>query len=224
GTHLGGIENLKFHFQNYISGGYYPFVFEDEHSYYERIERIINKTIFEDIANYYNLKTPSLHYFKQLISFLASIPPGEINTHHLAQSLKIDHKTAFHYLSILDSVNLARFVYPYDGGSRLLEKPQKVFLHNTSLLYALQRILGEPISKGTCRELFFIQTCTDAGVDLFYASEGDFRTRNAVFEIGGKNKSRKQVRESQLPAYLVKDDLLYPMEGAIPLMYFGFLY
>ncbi len=44
--------------------GYYPFVFEDPHSYYEKMSRVIDKTIFEDIANYYNLKTPNLQYFK----------------------------------------------------------------------------------------------------------------------------------------------------------------
>ncbi len=223
GMTLGAIDQVKSHFQHYLRMGYYPFVFEDEHSYYERIGRIVDKTIFEDIANYYKLKTPNLHCFKQLVSYLSSIPPGDINTHNLAQALKLDDKTVFHYLSILESVGLARFVYPYEGGKQLLQKPQKIFLHNTSLLHALQKYLGEEISKGNCRELFFLQSCSDAGVDLFYSPQGDFRTRNTLFEVGGKNKSKRQIRGSSQPSFLVKDDLLLPMEGVIPLFYFGFL-
>jgi len=30
---------LKGHFQNYLQKGYYPFVFEDEETYYERMLR-----------------------------------------------------------------------------------------------------------------------------------------------------------------------------------------
>lgn len=224
GQRLGFIEKLRSHFQNYLKRGYYPFIFEDEHSYYERITRIIDKIIFEDISNYYNLKTPNLHYFKQLMSYLASIPPGEINTHHIAQALKIDNKTAFHYLSILEAVGLARFVYPFRGGNQLLQKPQKIFLNNTSLLHALQQYLGGEISKGNTRELFFVQTCFDAGVNLFYSTQGDFRTREALFEVGGKNKSKKQMKDVTLPFYLIKDDFQIPMEKEIPLSYFGFLY
>lgn len=224
GKTLGNIEKLKNHFQTYLKVGYYPFIFEDEHSYYERIGRTVDKTIFEDISNYYNLKTPNLHYFKLLVSYLASIPPGEINTHNIAQALKIDHKTAFHYLTILEAVGLARFIYPFQGGNRLLEKPQKIFLNNTSLLHAMQQYLGDGISKGNTRELFFIQACTDAGEKIFYSPQGDFRSQKALFEIGGKNKSSRQIRNASLPSYLVKDDILHPLEREIPLFYFGFLY
>ena len=37
------------HFETYCKQGYYPFVFEDPHSYHEKVTRIIDKTISEDI-------------------------------------------------------------------------------------------------------------------------------------------------------------------------------
>ena len=43
--------------------------------------------LFEDISNYYKLSTPNLHVFKKILSFLASIPPGEINTNNIAQNI-----------------------------------------------------------------------------------------------------------------------------------------
>ena len=61
------------------------------------------------------------------MSYLASIPPGEINTHNIAQALKIDHKTAFHYLTILEAVGLARFIYSFQGGNRLFGKATENF-------------------------------------------------------------------------------------------------
>ena len=50
----------------------------------------------------------------------------------------------------------------------------------------MQQYLGDGISKGNTRELFFIQACTDAGEKIFYSPQGDFRSQKALFEIGGK--------------------------------------
>ncbi len=218
------IAKIKGHFNDYLQEGYYPFLFEDPHSYYEKIERIIEKTIFEDISNYYNLKTVNLVYFKKILNFLASIPPGDINTHNLAHNLGIDNKTVFYYLTILEKTGLVRLVYPYKGGNHSLRKPEKVFLNNTTLLYALNNYLGQSVLKGTVRELFFIQSLNNSGAPVFYNKYGDFQTKNIIFEIGEKNKTKAQIKEVKLPAILVKDDILVSSKNMIPLFYFGFLY
>ncbi len=217
------VPRLLPHFQDYLKHGYYPFVLEDVHSYYEKLTRVIDKTIYEDIASYYNLKTPSLHYFKKILTYLASIPPGELVIHNLAQNLGVDDKTAQHYLSILASVGLIREIYPIGGGGPRIRKPSKIFLNNTTLMHTLQQYLEQPISKGMERELFFIQSLQDAGIELFYSSEGDFQTMKVVFEIGGKNKTRRQLKKVKKPSYLVKDDILTPLKGEIPLFMSGFI-
>lgn len=221
---LNSVERLLPHFDLYLQNGYYPFVFEDPHSYYEKISRIVDKTIFEDISNYYNLKTPNLHYFKRLLTYLASIPPGDLNTHNLAKHLGIDHKTTEHYVTILASVGLIRLIRPLEGGSSGLRKPSKILLNNTNLLHTLEQYLGESSSKGMERELFFIQSLQNAEIEIFYSKQGDYRSREAVFEIGGKNKKWDQVRALKEPVYLVKDGILQPFKGEIPLFLFGFLY
>lgn len=218
------IPKVLTYFEEYLKRGYYPFVFEDPHSYHEKVSRIIEKTVFEDIANYYNLKTSNLQYFKKILTYLASIPPNEFNVHNLSQNLEIDHKTAEHYLDILEAVGLVRVLHPYNGGNAGLRKGAKYFLNNTTLMHTLQKYVGQPVSKGTERELFFTQSMQNAGIDLFYSKLGDYQTRDAVFEIGGKNKTRKQVKNSPLPAYLVKDDILLPLKHEIPLYLTGFLY
>lgn len=218
------ISRILPHFETYLKQGYYPFVFEDPHSYYEKISRVIEKTIFEDIANYYNLKTPNLQYFKRILTYQASIPPGDLNIHNLAKNLGIDHKTAEHYIFILASVGLIRELRPYEGGSPGLRKPSKILLNNTTLMHTMQQYLGLPISKGMERELFFAQSLQNAEIDLFYSKQADYRTREVIFEIGGKNKTRQQLKDLPEPSFLVKDDILYSLKGEIPLLLFGFLY
>lgn len=74
------------------------------------------------------------------------------------------------------------------------------------------------------RELFFAQSLQNAYIEIFYSKQADYRTCQAVFEIGGKNKTRDQLKEIKDSSYLVKDDILHPLKGEIPLFLFGFLY
>ncbi|MGA8165117.1 MAG: ATP-binding protein [Waddliaceae bacterium] len=223
-TAPGKVEKLKPIFQQYLEMGYYPFVEENPLTHYEKLRRVVDKAIYEDIANYYNLKTPNLQYFKKILSYLSNIPPGEVSTTNLGGHLGIDHKTAAHYLQILNDVGLVRMVYPQEGGSVALRKPAKVFLNNTTLLYAMEKFTGATVSKDTERELFFYQSVMDAGKEVFFSKVGDFSVENSIFEIGGKKKRSRQIKEALQSAYLVKDDILYPYGKSLPLHYFGFLY
>ena len=88
----------------------------------------------------------------------------------------------------------------------------------------MQQYLGEPISKGMERELFFVQSLQDAGYELFYSKMGDYRTKKVIFEIGGKSKTKKQIQKSTEPAFLVKDQILHPLKGELPFFLLGFVY
>ena len=91
-------------------------------------------------------------------------------------------------------------------------------------MHALKQCHGQEISKGTERELFFIQAGQEAGLELFFSNHGDFRTRKFIFEVGGKNKGRQQLKAAKAPSFVIKDDILTPLQGEIPLFLFGFLY
>lgn len=213
-------------FKEYLQRGYYPFFFEEDQdiiSYYEKLSQVIEKTISEDIAQFYNLKTNYLAYLSKILNFLATIPPGEVNIHNLAKNLSIDDKTIFNYLLMLDKTGLIRIIYPYANGNPALRKPEKLFLNNTTLLASINYFLGRTIDKGALRELFFIQSLENAGISVFYSKEGDYRTEAFVFEIGGKNKTRKQIKNIS-NSFLIKDDILVSSRGEIPLFFFGFLY
>lgn len=224
GGQLSHTNKIMGHFKDYLQIGYYPFLFEDLHSYNEKIGRIIEKTIYEDITNYYSLKTQNLYLFKNILNYLASIPPGSTNIHSIAKQLGIDDKTAFHYLGILKETGLVRFIQPYAKGKQLLSRPEKIFLNNTTLHTTINSFLGAANDIGTQRELFFLQSVMNAGIHVFTSDYADFQADNHLFEIGGKNKTSHQINKTTLPAFLVKDDILIGNKNTIPLLYFGFLY
>lgn len=221
---LSQIPKILGHFRKYLQRGYYPFLLEDEDSYDEKVLRIIEKTIYEDIAEYYNLKTENLHYLKKITGFLASIAPGQINTHNIAKNLGIDFKTANNYLTMLSETNLARMLYSKHGGNDILRKPEKVFLNNTSLLYTLDKMRGIEPPIGNVRELFLLQSVSDAKYQAFYSEIGDMLVEGNYLEIGGKNKSMNQFNKMNVKGFLVKDDVTASAPNIIPLHYFGFLY
>ncbi|MBV8802458.1 MAG: ATPase, partial [Gammaproteobacteria bacterium] len=73
-------------------------------------------------------------------------------------------------------------------------------------------------------ELFFLQSTMNAGLSVFASQFSDFQINNYLFEIGGKNKTIQQIRNTKLQGFLVKDDILMGNSNTIPLFYFGFCY
>ena len=60
--------------------------------------------------------------------------------------------------------------------------------------------------------------------DIFVARKGDFLIDDRyIFEVGGKNKSFKQIKN--IPdSYVISDDIEIGSNNKIPLWIFGFLY
>ena len=220
---LARIPKIKGLFQEYLHQGFYPFYRENPLSYYEKLLYIIDKTIYEDIAEFYNLKTANLHYFKKILNFLANIEPGTVSVHNLGKNLSIDDKTAMNYLLSLKETGLLNLVYASEGGNASLRRPEKIFLNNTNLQYAIQGKIHTPVKLGSVRELFFIQSFLNAGLEVFHSRKGDCRVENYLFEVGGKNKTRAQIKGEQ-KALVISDELMVSRKGYVPLMLAGFLY
>ena len=101
---------------------------------------------------------------------------------------------------------------------------EKIYLDNPNLYKAIVDEIGHDYKKGTVRELFFITMIENSGRKLFYSKIGDFTVNGLNFEIGGKGKSKKQIKDNLATSYLVKDDILYGGKQEIPPFLFGFLY
>ena len=137
----------------------------------------------------------------------------------------MDEKTAMNYLQILHETGLIRMLLPHARGHALVRKPQKTFLDNTTLYHAVCQGIGQPVDTGTARELFFLTSVQNAGHAVFYSERGgDFRIGDAVFEVGGRSKSARQLPNAAPRGFVVKDDILVGAKTTIPLYLMGFLY
>lgn len=224
---LAALPKLRGHFKNYLRYGYYPFFLESVDTYNQKLLRVIEKTVYEDISNYYRLKTEKLSCFKKILSYLATIPPSELNRNNIAKHIGLDHKTIQHYLQILQETGLVELVIGEQAGSHLLKATEKIYLDNPNIYQVIATETGFDYQIGTVRELFFIKMLKNAGHSVHYSKIGDFIIDDIIFEIGGKGKTRKQIKQIKQvkkDAYLVKDDILYGGLNEIPLHLFGFLY
>lgn len=218
------LPRLLGHFKNYLERGYYPFAFEEGETFLRRLHSVIEKTIYEDIASYYSLRTENITTLRKMITFFTTIQPGEISINGISKSLKIDNKTTEKFLEILLSTGLLRKVGVNKSGAALVRTPDKIFLNNCAMYYALSNDIGIDCRIGTVRECFFLSMLQNIGEKIFYSKKGDYTVGNLCFEIGGKGKKFTQIKD--IPdSYLVKDGLL--LSGGkreIPLWLFGFLY
>lgn len=222
---LSQIDKLKGHFRNYLKYGYYPFIFEGKEFYFQKLMNIVKKTIYEDISNFYNLRTEKLPYFEKILSFFATIPPGRMNTHNLSKNLKVDDRTMVHYLSALKETGLISTIFADKKGMALVRKPEKIFIENTTLYNAICYGMGQGVNLGMLREIFFVNSIMGSGKNIFYSKKyGDFTCGDYNFEIGGKNKKIEQIVLDIQNSFLVKDEILVASKKSIPLYLFGFLY
>ena len=111
-------------------------------------------------------------------------------------------------------------VYSAGRSTTILQKADKIYLNNPTLAYALAEDVTE---IGNIRETFFFsQVSQVASIEL--PKTGDFFVDNAyVFEVGGKNKTQKQIKGLD-NGFIVKDDIAFSSGNVIPLWLFGFLY
>ena len=218
------VERIRGHFLDYLENGYYPFFFEDKVNYHHKVMNIIKKSVYEDISNFYNLKTENLGNFFKILSYLATIPPGVLNRNNISKTIGIDNKTVQNYLNILDETGLIHLIKENKSGSNLLKNSEKIYLDNSNLYKTISDELGFTYNKGTVREIFFIKMLENAGHKVFFSKVGDFEVKGNFFEIGGRNKNRKQIKNNLENSFTVKDNISISNKNEIPLFLFGFMY
>ena len=90
---------------------------------------------------------------------------------------------------------------------------------STILMFAL---ISEDPNIGTQRETFFFNQMR-VNNDVMTSKVGDFRIKDYVFEVGGKNKGREQISKEK-DGIVVKDEIEFGQKGFIPLWQFGLNY
>ena len=222
--HLAGLINAKIkvfpHFEKYLKQGYYPFYREELDLYEQRVEEVINMMLEIELPLLRGMDIGLVPKIKQLLVIISESVPFVPNIVNLSQKIEIHRTTLMSYLFYLQELGLTYHLLKEARGSVRLQKPAKIYLENTNLMYVLSSFSA---NRGNVRETFFANQVgykhkisyhekTDFLVDYTYA-----------FEIGGKDKSKKQITSIE-NAYIVSDEIEYGYQNKIPIWLFGFLY
>jgi hypothetical protein len=208
------------HFNTYLKTGYYPFVLEDPESVHQKINQLVRTIVEYDMAELKDFDVRNARKMLQLIYVIAQQVPFKPNLTELAEKTSIHRNSLVNYLHYLEQAKIISLLYPAGRSTAVLQKPEKVFLNNTSLLFSLAEELTD---KGAVRETFFMSQVQPFH-KVHMPKQGDFIVDNKyTFEIGGKGKNQRQIKNVP-DAWLVKDDLEVPVSRALPLWMFGLLY
>ncbi len=213
------IKPLAF-FQQYLQYGFYPFYLENKETFYQRLNEALNVVLEVDIPQFEEIQIKYIEKLKQLLYIISMSVPFKPNFQKLAERTEISVNTLKAYLLYLEEARVIHQLKQEGKGTNLLGKLEKIYLNNTNLMFTLSKNQPE---KGSLRETFFANQVS--AIETVYASKKtDFIVNNQYsFEIGGKNKTKKQIINLE-NAFVVKDDIEIGFETQIPLWLFGFLY
>lgn len=216
------VSNIKplEHFDNYLKHGYYPYYLESTSTYHRKLLNTINLMLEVDLPYLRHVEVKYIHKLKKLLYLLAQSAPFQPNVSQLATDMEVSRNTVMLYLNYLEESKLLNLLRSKASSDAMLAKPEKVYLHHSNLLHAIGNLV---VNKGNERETFFYNQLNNV-YKVAYTTAGDFLVEGKyTFEIGGKTKSKKQIKEIK-NSYIAADMLEYGFDNKIPLWLFGFLY
>jgi len=208
------------YFENYLKQGYYPFYKEDSDLYEQRLEEVINMMLEIELPLLRGVDIGLVSKIKQLLVIISESVPFIPNVTNLSQKTAIHRTTLMTYIHYLEEVGLTINLQKEAKGSVKLQKPAKIYLENTNLMFTLS---PSNTNIGNARETFFANQVGYKN-KLSYHEKTDFLVNNLyAFEICGKDKCKKQILGAE-NAFIIADGIEYGYQNKIPLWLFGFLY
>lgn len=204
-------------FADYLKRGYYPFVLEEHFDI--RLGQIINQTLENDIPMYANMNVATGRKLKQLLAIISKSAPFKPNMSKIAELLSASRNNISDYCLYIEEAGMIAQLRDNTGGIRGLGKVAKIYLDNTNLIYSLAE---DTSNIGNIRETFFLNQMR-VKHDVFTSPVSDFMIADKTFQVGGKNKGQKQIKEIE-NGYIVKDDIENGFLNIIPLWQLGLTY
>ena len=204
-------------FSDYLKRGYYPFALEEDFEL--RLRQIINQTLENDIPIYADMNVATGRKLKQLLAIIAKSAPFKPNMSKIAEMLSASRNNISDYCLYIEEAGMIAQLRDNTGGIRGLGKVDKIYLDNTNLIYNLAE---DTSNIGNIRETFFLNQMR-VKYEVFTSAVADFLIDDITFEVGGKNKGQKQIKEIE-NGYIVKDDIENGYLNTIPLWQLGLTY
>lgn len=208
-------------FKEYLTKGYYPFLLEGEGEYYTKIEQVVGYIVETELPQICRVDVSNVRKLQALIAMICSETPFELNANRIAAALEIGRDTVVEYLKYLGDAKVLNLLYSDKKKIGKLSKPDKVYLENTNIMYALA---PTNVEIGTLRETFAVGCLSESHNVEYGKTQGDFKVdAKYTFEIGGRSKDFSQIAGVK-DSYVFADDWDMPDGAKLPLWMLGFLY
>lgn len=206
-------------FDTYLHTGVYPFYRDAGKDFLVRLKEVVDTVIESDLPAVEKITYDTVDKCKKLLMIIAENVPLQPNVDKLATSLGTTRDTLLKLLYKLDKAEILELLTVELKSYKKLVNPEKIYLGNTNLMYAL----SPKIEIGTLRETFFIDQCASVGT-VQMPPKGDFMVNGKyLFEVGGEGKTFDQIAD--IPnSYLAVDGIETGYGARIPLWMFGLLY
>lgn len=206
-------------FENYLRYGYYPFYRENVVDFFPRLRETVQVVLDNDLPSIESMTMETLQKVRKLLMLISRRVPFEPKMSELWKQLSTSNDQGLKMLYALDRAQILCLLTKELKNYKHLSKPEKIFLGDTNLMYAL----CETVDKGNMRETFFYnQLKVDHSV--LNPAHGDFLIdEKLLFEVGGKNKKFDQIADIPY-SYLAVDDTETGYGNRLPIWLFGLLY
>lgn len=208
------------YFDDYLKHGYYPYFLEGIDDYYTRLNETVNLILEIELPFLRKVDVAYIVKIKKLLAVIGKSAPFIPNVTELASSIQIARQTLLQYFEYLEESKLIYQVFKQTRGLGTLEKPDKIFLENTNLMFMFD---DAHTDIGNVRETFVFNQLSHNHEVLFSEQSDFFVDQKYTFEVGGKNKKRKQIKDVS-DSYILADNIEYGTERRIPIWLLGFLY
>ncbi len=214
------------YYQEYISGGSLPASFESESGII--IPNILDKIIHKDLVAIKKLGQEDIFNLNQMLKYIAGNPIEIIGYSNISKNLGISKYKVQQYLEHLEKAFVINIIFP--NTRNVLKEPKILF--SLPFRYFLAKDSNEDFVVGALREDFFVFQNVIKSNKIYYLKDKKgkklpdylvvINNEKYIFEIGGKNKSNKQIVEvsNKIKSYLVQNPL--GRDDALPLIAFGF--
>lgn len=206
-------------FEAYFRSGVYPFYKEAGLDFLVRLKAVVDTVIESDLPAVEKITYDTIEKCKKLLMIIAENVPLQPNVSRLSTSLGTTRDSLLKLLYNLDKAEILELLTVELKSYKKLVNPEKIYLGNTNLMYAL----SPKIDVGTLRETFFIDQLSAIGT-IQMPLKGDFLVNGKyLFEVGGESKEFDQI--AGIPdSYLAIDGIETGYSARIPLWMFGLLY
>ncbi|MDD4143778.1 MAG: AAA family ATPase [Prolixibacteraceae bacterium] len=202
------------YFNDYMKNGFFPYFIDNPNFYDNTLLKHINLALEIDVPYLNQIELKYLAKLRKLLHIIASDTPFSPNISKLAASVETSRATVMNYLRYLKNAKLIQLLYS-NGDEDELKKPDKIYMHDTNLLYA---IAPDNANTSNLQKTFFYNQIS-FNHPVRSSDEGDFLINDQYHFIVNGQKT-----DIERGLYTAADMIEIGNDKEIPLWLFGFLY